>query len=94
MKKETSESIIRRKRPSRAYEVDYKNGRKAAIDLNCFNCVGLTKTDGISIADVEKCDSYECFFWRYRPGKGTRVLPKGTVPTAKEYLDAIKKEDK
>lgn len=88
------ENIIREKRPSRGIEADYKNSRKAAIDLFCLNCVGLNKTDGTQISAVEGCKSYSCPLWPFRPGKGPKDRPDGVVPTVEEYEEMIKNKGK
>lgn len=87
--KNRQEYIIRCKRPTKGLEVDYGNGRKSAIHLACFNCMGLNEKDQIQISHVEKCEGYHCPLWRYRPGKGNRTLPAGIVPTEDEYKAMI-----
>ncbi len=91
---EKTEYLIRCKRPSRGLEADYKNSRKSAIDLNCLNCVGLNEKGQTQISLVETCASYDCFFWKFRPGKGSKQPPPRYYPTEDEYESMISKETK
>jgi len=84
MNKDTVEYDLRIRHPKHGYNVDYGNGRKSAIYLMCLACMGNM------ISEVSKCTSYQCSLWKFRPGSGTKVRPKGLVPTEQEYKDLMK----
>jgi len=82
--KQRLEYEVRLKHPKRGYETDYANGRKSAIYLMCISCMGDM------ISEVSKCTNYTCPLWRYRPGSGNRIPPKGSIPTKEEYEKLLK----
>ena len=64
---------------SRAIEAYYGNGRKAAIELMCFDCMGGHGEVGYK-KDASNCKAHSCPLWRFRPGAKNTKIPEGTVP--------------
>lgn len=75
---------LRLKHPRRGIQADYKNGRTAAIELFCLECMG--GQPGL----VSNCQSFRCPLWRFRPGSSKLVRPIGCVPTEEEYKELLK----
>lgn len=74
---------VRIKNPGKARKADYEGSRAHAIDLNCYACVGGSKSD------VKDCRSYGCAFWIFRPGATSTVRPPGVVPTLSQYAELL-----
>lgn len=77
------EQEVRLKYPKSGYQCDYKNSRNHAIRLFCLACMGE------SISTVSACKSYSCPLWKFRPGTGSKILPKGIIPDESKYQELM-----
>jgi len=77
---------VRLKNPKKGLAADYGGSRSAAIHIFCIACIG-------SRQEANKCQSYSCPIWRYRPGAGKNDIGKN-IPTMGEYREAIDYMDK
>jgi len=77
---------LRKKHPKRGLQIDYKNGRTAAIELFCLHCMGGGPD---AAASAKACQSYTCPLWRFRYGATKGQIPPITLPTQEWYQKKI-----
>lgn len=77
---------LRKKFPKRGLQIDYKNGRTAAIELFCLTCMGGGPD---AAASAKACQSFTCPLWRFRYGATKGEMPPIDLPAEEWYQKKI-----